>query len=123
MKPDTYMPFYGNEFFQAVEGQDELVIVSYMRVIWHYWHHAHCAGLEDNKELLRRLCRVDRDDWERVCAVVFDNDKFFTMDEIGIWRQKRADELWQQQQKNYNFNVERARLGAKVRWNCARRKQ
>ncbi len=112
MKPDSHMPFYGDEFFQAVEGQDEITGFAYIRAIWHYWSHLHCAGFDDNKDQLRRVCRVEKSEWDRVSTILFDNEKFFTMDEEGRWRSKRADELWADACARYRRN----QAGGYARW-------
>lgn len=121
MKPDSYMPFYGNDFFQAVEGWPSTAIEAYLRAIWNYWHHNHCRGLEDNDDSLRRICRVDKEDWESVRSRVFDNEKFFMQDAEGRWHQKRAEDLWNDAKIKYGTAVKRAKAGAKARWQRRKR--
>lgn len=121
MKPDSFIPFYGDDFFQAVEGLEDLIVVAYLRAIWHYWSHNHCAGLRDDQEFLRRLCRVDRSDWERVASVIFDNGKFFTMGEDGLWHQKRAAQVWAESTEKYNKAVARSQLANEARWGRKRK--
>ena len=101
MKPDSYIPFYGSDFFFAMSGQSDAVIVAYLRCIWHYWSHYHCEGLPDNEEMLRRLCHCDREDWNTVRDVIFDNEQFFTQDANGLWHQKRASDEWQKSMGRY----------------------
>jgi uncharacterized protein YdaU (DUF1376 family) len=116
MKPDSFMPFYGNDFFQAITGYDENVGMAYLKALWHYWHHENCRGLKDEQEFLRRICGCDRDSWAIVRDVIFDNDRFFTLDTEGLWRQKRADELWDTSQKKYTSAIIRGKNGAAARW-------
>ena len=116
MKPDAYMRFYWNEFWSAVEGQSDQTIIAYLRAISHYYHHNHCVGLKDDSEFLRKLCRVDKAEWGEVCAIIFDNDRFFTQDANGLWQQKRAQEEWLKSVEHYDKAIKRAKLGAKARW-------
>jgi uncharacterized protein YdaU (DUF1376 family) len=116
MHPDSYMPFDGNAFFQAVEGQPSNVALGYMRLIWHYWHHLHCRGYKNDLEYLRNIARIERDDWDDTCAVLFDNSDFFTMDADGFWHQKRADEEWEIAQDKYNKQIRRTKAATKARW-------
>lgn len=116
MHPDAFIPFYGNDYFQAVEGHDELIAIAYLRAIWYYWHQNHCKGLRDDDEFLRRLCRVEKDQWERVRAIIFDNEKFFTQDAEFLWHQKRAEEEWRKSVEKYDAAVNRGKAGAKSRW-------
>jgi uncharacterized protein YdaU (DUF1376 family) len=105
MKPNSYMPFYGSAFFQAVEGQPDFIASGYLRAIWYYWSHAHCEGIPDNEEFLRRLCRIEKEYWPYAREVIFDNDQFFTMGEDGKWHQKRAAEEWKKSSKKYEQRV------------------
>lgn len=116
MHPDAFIPFYGNDFLQAMDGHEDKVVVAYLRAIWHYWHHTHCKGLLDDEEFLRRLCRVEREDWDHVKGVLFDNNKFFTQDADFMWHQKRAEEEWRKSVAKYDAQVKRGRAGAKARW-------
>ncbi len=122
MKPDAWMPVYGNDFLQAVEGLPDAIAFGYFRLCWYYWHHNHCAGLKDDDEFLRKIARIERDEWPEAKATLFDNDKFFTNGADEFWHQKRCDEEWQKAVKNYESTVERAKLGAKQRWKGHKRK-
>lgn len=113
MNPDAYMPFYGNDFFQAIEGHSDSIGIAYQRCIWYYWHQTHCEGLKNDSEFLRRLCRCERPDWELMESVIFDNEKFFTLGEDGMWHQKRASQEWQKSVEKYLRSIK----GAKARWN------
>lgn len=84
-----HLPFYGNDFFQALEGYPDTLIVSYLRALWHYWHHFHCEGLPDDDEYLLRVCRCEKATWARTKGVLFDNDRFFKL-ESGKWHQTRC---------------------------------
>ncbi len=105
MNPDSYIPFYALEFWQAVEGQPDYIVVGYLRAITHYWMHSHCKGLRDDSEYLRKLCRIDPSDWETAQGVIFDNERFFTLGEGGMWQQKRARELWRDTKSAYDRRV------------------
>jgi uncharacterized protein YdaU (DUF1376 family) len=48
-----------------------------------------CQGLPDD-DLLRRMCRVEVEDWTEIKAAVF-NGRFFRLED-GLWHQKRARE-------------------------------
>jgi uncharacterized protein YdaU (DUF1376 family) len=111
MKPDAYMPMYWAEFWAAVDGQPDNIILGYERAMSHYWQHNHCAGLRDDSEFLRRLCRIEREDWEAAMAIIFDNDKFFTLGEDNLWHQKRCRQEWDWAIEKYNKAVENGKLG------------
>jgi uncharacterized protein YdaU (DUF1376 family) len=119
MKPNAYMPFFGKDFFLAIDGYPELVGLAYLRAIWVYWADTACTGLRNDSEFLRRLCHVDRDDWEEVFEIVFDNDKFFYLGgEDGKWHQNRAWEEYQTTKAKYDAVVK----GGKNRWKNHRRR-
>lgn len=71
MKPDAHMPFYGNDFFEAVSGYEDPVIVSYLKALWHYWHHTHCNGIPNDESYMRRICRCDVSLWKATRPIVF----------------------------------------------------
>jgi uncharacterized protein YdaU (DUF1376 family) len=116
MKPDSNMPFYGNDFLAAVEGHSDGVFRAYVCAIWHYWHNNHCKGLPNDVEYLRKICRRDKDEWPDIYAVVFDNDKFFVFGEDGLWHQKRAEEEWAKSKAKYEGCSIRGKAGATARW-------
>src|SRR5437762_1107820 len=91
LNPDAYMPVYWGELLQAVEGYDDHVAMAYVRALAHNWHVCHCAGLRDDQEFLRRVCRQTPEAWATVGPIVF--GEFFRLDR-GAWRQKRQDEEW-----------------------------
>jgi DNA ligase (NAD+) len=33
---------------------DDVVVAAYLRLLWHYWHHCHCRGMENDMGYLRR---------------------------------------------------------------------
>jgi uncharacterized protein YdaU (DUF1376 family) len=111
--PDIYFPLYGNVFWAAVDGYDEIVIVAYMRALWNYWHVLHCEGMENNSERLRLICRVSEDRWPDVYPVIF--GKWFT-NIAGAWHQKRALEEWQKSQAIMEKRSVAGKLGAKGKW-------
>jgi uncharacterized protein YdaU (DUF1376 family) len=115
-QPDAYMPFYGNDFFQAVKGLPDHVWGGYLKAIWYYWNHEHCRGLRDNSEFLRRVCEIDKEQWEEACPLIFDNKKFFTLDADGMWHQNRAEEEWKARSQIYDRLVSNAQKGANARW-------
>lgn len=116
MKPDEFMPFYGNRFFQAVEGQPDHVVTAYMRALWFYWHHAHGGGIRDDEAFLRRLTRATDETWDEVRAFVFDSEDGFYLAADGKWHQTFAGELWHETEAKYNAAVESGLRGAKKRW-------
>ncbi len=117
--PDSFIPLYGDEFFQAIKGHPDTVGIGYLRAIWHYWSHNHCKGLRNDSEVLRRICEIDKSEWESAQAIIFDNDHFFAIGEDGLWHQKRASILWNASKEIYDKNVKRtagARASTKKRW-------
>lgn len=106
------MPFFGLEFFQAVEGYPDSVALGYMRAVWHYWHHEHCGGLPDDDDFLMRLCRIDRVEWVRAKSIIF--GRFFNL-ERGKWHQKRAREIHEKIQNQYMARVNQTRAATAAR--------
>lgn len=102
MKPDAYMPFYGNDFFSATDGYPDSVCLGYLRACWHYWHHTHCAGLPDEPEYLRRVCRIEAIEWARTKDVIF--GAFFRLSN-GKWHQERAAKEYEKTVKAYQNKV------------------
>lgn len=103
-KPDSYMPYYGNDFEAATKGFSPSTKWAYLCAIWHYWHHTHCAGLPDDNESLRRICEVEMIDWGRIKGQVF-NSPFFTLTD-GVWHQSRSREIYTKWDKAYKAKVE-----------------
>ncbi len=110
------MPLYGADFFDAVRGQPDHIGLGYLKAIWYYWTHTHCEGLRDDQEFLRKVCEVERDDWAEAMAVIFDNDKFFTLDADGTWHQKRAAQEWAKAKEKYQRKVKQTSEARKKRW-------
>lgn len=115
MKPDAWMPFYGDDFFSAVQMWDNGTVAMYVRCLWFYWSHAHCEGLPNDDDQLRTLCRCDMGEWGRTKGRIFDGDKFFVLDG-GKWHQKRCRSEYQKAEEVATNRSEVGRLGAKTRW-------
>lgn len=116
MKPVAFIPLYGRDFFDAVDGHDDRVAMGYLRAIWNYWNVTKCEGLEDNSERLRKICRIDAEHWEKDREIIFDNEKFFTLGEDGKWHQKRAASEWKKAEEKYERAVRAGNIGNAVRW-------
>ena len=114
MKPDAYMPFYGDDFFSATRGWSGSMRDSYLACLWHYWSHTHAEGLPDDDDQLWRLCGCEMQNWARTKGLIFDNDKFFRL-ENGRWHQKRAKEEYQAALDDYNEKLTASRLGVEAR--------
>jgi len=112
MKPDAFMPFYGNDFFQALKGRKAFVKLAYLELIWFYWSHENCQGLEDDADFLRGVSGLSEDEWEIARPILFDNNKFFVQDAEGRWQQGRAQSEWEKAKASYD----RAVKGGKNRW-------
>lgn len=110
-RPSAYFPLFGNEFFQAVEGYSDSIALAYLHALWHYWHHCHCEGLPDDDDYLRRVCHCLVSDWVRTKGILFDNDKFFTL-EHGKWHQGRAIE---EHKRSVEIYVSRVKSAANAR--------
>jgi len=115
MQPDSYMPLYGDDFFQAVKAHGERVGWPYLKAIWHYWKHTHCKGLKNDSELLRRICEVEKSEWPELYEIIFDNEKFFTLDADGLWHQKRAALQWQTSVHKYEGRLKQTQAATKAR--------
>ncbi|MDE2100096.1 MAG: hypothetical protein KGL39_22770 [Patescibacteria group bacterium] len=116
MKPDTWMPFWGDKFFTAVKGRPDFVKLGYITGLWYFWSHNHCIGLENNSDFLRGVCEVSEKNWAVSEPIIFDNNKFFTLNENGLWIQTYAVELWNEKIESYRRRVEAGKTGAKKRW-------
>lgn len=112
MKPTAYMPFYGNDFFTAVEGKSDAFVVAYMRAIWFFWSNSHCRPIKNDDETLRKICRVDKSDWPDLRDQIFDDDRFFIRNgDRDEWVQARAEFEWSKSSAAYG----RAVKGGKAR--------
>lgn len=117
MKPDAWMPLYGDDFIRGVKGRPLFVKWAYLLAVWHYWSDNHCQGLEDNEESLRDICEIRKDEeWEIARDTIFDNGKFFAQDANGRWHQKRAAKEWATSSEKYEKQVAKSKLGAVARW-------
>ena len=116
-KPDSYMPFYGPKFEQAMKGQPHYIFSGYLQAVIYYWFHANCEGLKDNDEFLRKVCGQEKDEWPACREVLFSgDDEFFSLGTDGKWHQKFQDGLWRRQEVSYAKAVTRGRIGADARW-------
>ncbi len=114
-KPTAYLPFYGNDVFEAITGYPAEVGLGYLRALWHYWHHTSCQGLPDDDDYLRRICHCDSGDWPGVRAIIFDNRYHFKLEE-GLWHQGRCRVEFQKSQAIYAKRSEAGRRGMARRW-------
>ncbi len=114
--PDAFIPFYGDKFFQAVKGHADHISMGYLRAIWFYWSHTHCEGLKDNSEFLRKVCEIEKDQWDEAISIIFDNDKFFVLGQDGMWHQATAAEYWKASKAKYEAAVARGKAGSEARW-------
>jgi len=117
MKPDSYMPLFGNDFFEATRGFDDRTLASYLRALWHYWCHTHCTGLPDDDDYLRRVCQCPVEHWARTKGLVFDGAAFFALD-AGRWHQKRARELYSDVAETYQRRLEYAERARQAKRNA-----
>lgn len=116
-KPDSYMPMDWAEFWQAVEGQSDLLIVAYLRALSYYWHHTHCAGLRNDSEFLRKICRADKLNWDDLCGILFNGSEYFNLDvESNMWHQKRAQLAWLKVNETYEKRVKQTEAAMAARW-------
>ena len=117
-KPTTYLPFFGNDFFEAVAGYSDAVAIGYLRALWHYWNHTACEGLPEDDDYLRRICCCDKDAWANVKEIIFDNRYNFRLEE-GRWHQGRCRAEFKRSQE---ICAQRSKLGtaaANKRWGNA----
>lgn len=104
-KPDAYLPFYGNDFFAATDGLSEIATLAYLRALWHYWSHTHCAGLPDDDDYLRRVCRCQAQEWARTKGMLFDNEGPFFQQQQGRWHQSNAANRYLEAAETYQNRV------------------
>lgn len=117
MKIDHYMPFFGKDFFGAMEGFREIVVSSYIRALWHYWQHTHCRGLRDDSDYLRVICHCDDLQWEYVYPILFgDGGELFYRDRSGLWQQDRARTEYLMREHIYEARSAGGKAAAGKRW-------
>lgn len=104
MKPDSWMPYYGNNINESMRGYGPEMLGSYVLALWHYWSHLHCSGLPNDDAYLRTLCGASLPNWARVKGVIFDNNMFFCLID-GKWHQKRAREEYSEAKRVYEAKV------------------
>ena len=114
-KPSAYLPFYGNDFFEAIAGYPDDIGLGYLRALWHYWSHTSCEGLPDDDEYLRRMCCCEKDEWPRVKGIIFDNHYHFKL-ENGLWHQARCKAEFQKSQRLYTARAGAGKRGMARRW-------
>lgn len=117
-QPDNYMPFEGDKFMQAVDGQPSYVCWAYLKIIWHYWSHTKCTGLKDDKRFLRKLSDAENDEqWDDIEEFVFDGVRCFHQDRLtNLWKNKSADERWQRQVALINKRKGQTAAASAARW-------
>ena len=71
----------------------------YIRCLRFYWYHTHVQGIPDDDAGMMELCHCDPSIWPRLKRMIFDNDKFFYL-ENGKWHQKRARKAYQSKQES-----------------------
>jgi uncharacterized protein YdaU (DUF1376 family) len=114
-KPTAYLPFYGNDFFEAIAGYPDGVGLGYLRALWHYWSHTGCQGLPDEDEYLRRVCGCELSEWARTKGILFDNRYQFRL-ENGLWHQPRCRAEFQKSQAMFAKRSEAGKRGMAKRW-------
>jgi uncharacterized protein YdaU (DUF1376 family) len=110
---DLEMEFDWPEFWIAVKGRSNAVIVAYLHALTYYFHHLHCRGVLDDDKLMRSICECDQSDWREVKPIVFGD---FFKKEDGLWHQKRNRQLYAQKLLKLEKNRKRAETAAKERW-------
>ena len=114
-KPSAYLPFYGNDFFEAIAGYSDAVGLGYLRALWHYWSHTSCDGLPDDDDYLRRICGCERTEWARTKGIIFDNRYHFKLED-GLWQQGRCKAEFQKSKDLYAARAEAGKRGMARRW-------
>lgn len=115
MKPDSYMPYYGNDFDGATKGLRREVKFSYLSACWHYWYQTHCSGLPNDDEYLRLVCECSETDWARTRGMIF--GPLFTLSDDGRWHQKRTRELYDEAVFAYEKRVANAKAARDAKVN------
>ncbi|HOC57303.1 MAG TPA: DUF1376 domain-containing protein [Verrucomicrobiota bacterium] len=114
-KPSAYLPFYGNDFFEAIAGYSDDAGMKYLRAIWHYWNHTGCTGLPDDDEYLQRVCGCEEGEWARIKGMVFDNQFHFRL-ENGAWHQTRCRDEWAKSKRVFDQRSKAGKAAAMSRW-------
>jgi uncharacterized protein YdaU (DUF1376 family) len=105
-KPDSYMPFYGNDFFQGVKGMNIEIKMAYLEAIWYYWSVNNCRGLRNDEDFLRSICGLEgKSIWPAAFQTLFDDHEFFTLGADDKWHQKRAYAEYQKSKVHYDQRV------------------
>ena len=114
MKIDAWMPLFGDDFSSAVRMFPKHIKWIYLDCLWHYWSHTHCSGLP-NDDVLLELCSCDLQDWVRVKGLIFDDDRFFVLQD-GKWHQMRCQEEYKKAGGISESRSESGKKGAAARW-------
>ena len=114
MKPDAYMPFYGNDLIQATERLSDAAFRAYVKAIWNYWSDTHATGLPDNDRMLYQICGKP-DGWDEVKAEIFGGNGYFFLGEDEKWHQKRAGILHAEVMRNYGARCKQTEKARKSR--------
>jgi uncharacterized protein YdaU (DUF1376 family) len=114
-KPTAYLPFYGNDFFQAVAGYPEAVAIRYLRALWHYWNHTGCEGLPDDDAYLSLVCGCQGPEWAGTRSIIFDDRYHFRL-ENGVWHQPRCRDEWAKSKHRFDSRSRAGKLAANARW-------
>lgn len=114
-KPSAYLPFYGNDFFEAITGYSDDVGMGYLRALWHYWNHTGCEGLPDEDDYLRRVCCGNTVVWPEIKRIIFDNRYHFKL-ENGAWHQPRCRQEYHKSQQIYEARSLAGKNNIAKRW-------
>ena len=118
MHPDEKFVIDVPAWKRTTEGWRGDIAYAYLCALINYKCNHHCKGLENNSELIRRICCIDsKEEWdEHIFHFIFDNQKHFIMDENGLWQQEFCTQIYEEELKTREKAIRRGKLGAKIRW-------
>lgn len=113
----AWMPIYWGDYLRDTAHLSTAEHGAYLLLIGHYWVTA--KPLPDDEEKLRRIARMDRDEWVSSRETI---SAFFVIAD-GLWVHQRVEIELAGWSKRKEVHSERASAAAKTRWDKHRNAQ
>lgn len=118
-KPDQYIQYRPRDFEIAAKGHPAHVKWGYVVALCYYRCHNHCKGLDDDDEFLRKICEIEREDWEKSKTIIFGG--FFQLDTNGLWQHAVAFQDYQEDCHAYERAIIKSKNANEIRWRKKRK--
>lgn len=110
MRPDKFMPIYWGDYLKDTGHLSAAEHGAYLLLIGHYWTTG--KPLPSNLETVRRIARMERDEWEASRDTVM---AFFDLDG-DVYRHGRIDAEMAKAIEKYEKRAAAGRAGNEKRW-------